>query len=445
MNFGGMMQNLPDGFPPTLAIPIMVSGLDEHETKLMLLETGDFSTSQIDRWVDELRSKGWFEADSDPLNALFGSMATLSTATKKEDGASYLWKCLFESLVDDESDFKHRIAALDTEAKTTNNDLHGLASYEAEASYPWNMVDGNFPWQGCKFVASTVMLLVSKTDNHSKKNAVRRLSKMLGGTRIPDNPILKQVRDPYILTKAISKALDESRRDTSCIALLVNTTDVEIMNNPGTRPGTFAHAFVVLVSRDGMYILQGYGPRGYTLLQHMQTHDQQYPLSGEKALEWALVFETYSAERSGKWTKQVNEAYSHCFGVDLVELGTMKIGSQLDAYTTVQWTEFDADIVEANIALLPKKRSPALPKRKCLDGKTAKADKAPAKYKPDGGVKHCYIPEVKRCGQCGKTEDETGKLHKRCTQCKAIHYCCRDHQLEDWSDHKATCKSIARK
>lgn len=92
----------------------------------------------------------------------------------------------------------------------------------------------------------------------------------------------------------------------------------------------------------------------------------------------------------------MNEAYSHCFGVDLVELGTMKIGSQLDAYTAVQWTEFHADIVEANIALLPKKRSPANPKRKCLDGKTAKTDKAPARYKPNGGVKHCYIPEVER-------------------------------------------------
>lgn len=149
-------------------------------------------------------------------------------------------------------------------------------------------------------MATTVMLLVSKTDNNSKKNAVRRISKMLGGTRIPDNATLKQVRDPYILTKAISKALYESKRDTSCIALLVNTTDVEIMNNPGSffrgkRPGTFAHAFVVLVYRDGMYILQGYGPRGYTLLQHMQTHDQQYSLSGEKALEWARFFETCSA------------------------------------------------------------------------------------------------------------------------------------------------------
>lgn len=141
-----MMQNLPDGFPPMLAVPIMVSGLDdEHETKLMLLENGDFSTSQIYQWVDELRSKGWFETDFDPLNALVGSISSLSTATKKEDGASYLWKRLLESLVDDESDFKHRIAALDTEAKTTNNDLHRLASYKAEASYPWNMVDDNFP------------------------------------------------------------------------------------------------------------------------------------------------------------------------------------------------------------------------------------------------------------------------------------------------------------
>jgi hypothetical protein len=65
-----------------------------------------------------------------------------------------------------------------------------------------------------------------------------------------------------------------------CTAILVSVTDVEIMRNPSKnggrtlRPGTFAHSFVITVSRGGVYVFQAYGPRGYTLLQNMEYHSE---------------------------------------------------------------------------------------------------------------------------------------------------------------------------
>lgn len=301
----------------------------------------------------------------------------------------------------------------------------------------------SYPWQGCKFAASAVMLLVSKTDIASKKEAVHSLSSYLGGLRIPHPVILAQSRNPSILSEEIAKAFERVKRSGSSVALLVNTTDVEIMRNPGLRPGTFAHVFVLTISKNGMYILQGYGPLGYTLLQHMETHDDKFPLSEERAKEWAHIFEQYGAERGGKWTAEVNDAYYQCFGVNLVKLGSMKIGNQLDAYTTIGSFEFDADLVDANFALLPKKRDTlSTPKVLCLDGKNAKAKKAPLRFRPDGGVKHYYIPVVKRCGLCGKTEQDSDKSHARCSRCKSIHYCCKEHQAKDWDKHKSTCLRI---
>ena len=31
-----------------------------------------------------------------------------------------------------------------------------------------------------------------------------------------------------------------------------------------------------------------------------------------------------------------------------------------------------------------------------------------------------------------------------CSNCKAVSYCCKDHQLLDWKDHKALCKDVIR-
>ena len=189
------------------------------------------------------------------------------------------------------------------------------------------------------------------------------------------------------------------------------------------------------VSPSGVYLFQGYGPRGYTLLQYMQKHSGKYPLSFDEVEEWMKMFEIYAADRGGIWNKEVNDAYCHCFGVDLVELGCMKIGSQLDVYTTVSSLEFDAYVVKKNFDLLPRKRSISRKKLPpCLDGDIASAKLPPAEYTPDGGVKHYYIPEVLRCGNCGNMQGD--KTHKRCVQCKAVYYCSRRCQQVHWGTKK---------
>ena len=52
---------------------------------------------------------------------------------------------------------------------------------------------------------------------------------------------------------------------------------------------------------------------------------------------------------------------------------------------------------------------------------------------------------LRRCAaaECGATEVRAGAF-KLCAACKAIVYCCREHQVADWPAHKAACKA-ARK
>jgi len=277
------------------------------------------------------------------------------------------------------------------------NGLGWVATLEAEQVVPLNEVATNYPWNGCKFVASTVMLFVSQIDTALKIQAVRPLSQSLGGLSIPNKNDLKIVRDPYILSKTLSQAYEKGNEGV-CTSIIVSTTDVEIMRNPGTfksRPGTFAHCFVMLVSPTGVYILHGYGPRGYTLLQHMQSNSTKYPLSFDQAEQWTKTFEIYASDRGGIWTEKVNQAYCNCFDVDLVKLGCMRIGSQLDAYTTVNCLEFDASIVEENFHLRPRRRNNNRRKKiPCHDGALATEKQPPSKYTPDGGVKHYYTPEL---------------------------------------------------
>lgn len=394
------MGDLPEGFPPVLAISILTSGQSEDEVRQYLVEENFYPQTQIDKWLKELRSKGWFEESSsdshtDALSSAFDNLNTNTNNKEKIDGVTYLWSQLLHELEHDESDFKHRVAAFDSVLKQSA-DISWLGSSEAKDIFPFTQELGEaYPWQGCKCVASAVMLLVSPTDASSKIKAIKPVSKSLGGLEIPDRNKLKLVRDPYILSKGLKLAYEKARSGGVCTAFLVSTTDVEIMRNPGTffksRPGTFAHTFAMTVSPEGVHILHGYGPRGCTLLQHMTSHRGKYPLSFEEAEEWTKAFEGYASDRGGTWTKEVNEAYAHCFHVDLVELECMRIGSQLDAYTSITSVEFDDNTVQENFKLLPQRRSGGR-KIRCRDGDSAKAQKPPSGYIPDGGVKQYYIP-----------------------------------------------------
>jgi hypothetical protein len=447
-------NDLPVGFPLFIARDL-AHGASENEVRQILAD--DYPLSKINEWVVELRSIGWFHGSStdskaDDTNALTTAFDSLSTNLKiggnfGTDGASCLWSELMRELTQDESDFKHRIAVLDRILEQGVKDLSEISTYEANEVFPFDEFNSAaYAWQGCGWVACAVMLFVSQADTSAKIEAVRPLSKCFGGLELPDRNDLKTIRDPFILSKTLSPACKKAEVLGVCTALLVVVMDVDIMRNPSTfmkpRPSTFAHSFVMLVSPAGVFILHGYGPRGHTLLQHMRSHSSQYPISFKDAREWTKIFEIFASDRGGVWTDEVNQGYRHCFNVDLVKLGCMRLGSQLDAFTTVNCLEFNADIIQRNFNLLPRRRSDGR-KVPCCDGAVAVAKHPPVEYRPDGGVKHYYIPEILRCGHCGEIESQTGSPNKRCIRCKAIHYCCREHQVADWSNHKKICKSIS--
>jgi hypothetical protein len=439
--------NEPKGVPPMVAITVKVAGYTEDETRQWLLATiDDEEPRTIERWIGAMRDVDFFTDLPSRLPS------TIASEEPDGDAATVLWDLLKTELQSDETDFKHRIAVLDNCVKEMGGlqrgDLHELNSMEAEQFLPFDhsgIADDNFPWHGCKFAANTILLLASKPNVEVKRAAVAPGSRSLGGCSVPSRTELHSMRWPYDLSKAFAAARYEAETNGTCTALSVFVTDVEIMRNPGkqgrpstSRPGTFAHAFIITISPVGVYVLQAYGPLGYTLLQHLESEGSTFPMSFSDGEAWVHRFEEFAADLSGEWNEKVNAAYKFSFNVDLVKIGSMRIGSQLDAYFQVHPIEFDVSAVRTNFGLLPKKSS--FPKRQCLDGQRAKSvQKVASRYKPDGGVKHYYVPQILRCGNCGI---DAGK-NTRCSSCKVVSYCCRDCQVKDWkAKHKSVCKDF---
>ncbi|CAB9496445.1 expressed unknown protein [Seminavis robusta] len=452
-----MMQllgvEMPDGVPPALAVGIANGGHTETEARQMIVQGGD--AANADRWIERMRQAGFFgstnsvSSDEPRLQSL--SAKGSGVTPMDESAGSFLWKCLLQRLRQDEHGFKHQVMVLDNCVKNSggrwsNNDLKSLQHKKAGDFIPFFAVGDNCPWNGCKFVASIVMHMLSPPTASAKCNACRTANRSIGGCTLPRD--LTETRWPYSLSDAYHKATENV--DTQETALFVNVTDVEIMNNPGkgsgwlprSRPGTFAHVFVMTIAKDGVHLYQAYGPRGYTLMQYMETHNGTFPLSLAAGKEWVTRFEVFAASLCGKWTEECNQAYAFCFDVDLIKLGCMKIGSQMDVYVKVEEVPFDTATIQTNFNLLPRPDFPKYPP--CDDSTMAKALHAPRGYIPDGGVPHRYVPTVLRCGKCGK-KAPTAKKHNRCAGCKKVFYCSRDCQVTDWAQrHKKVCKLMNR-
>ena len=356
-----------------------------------------------------------------------------------QDGARLLWQRLKTELQEDESDFKHRICALDHLVKISDR-LGVLSGGPAEDYIPFSAVSSCCPWHGCKYAASAVLHLLSDLDAESKRKAITPIARSLGGCTIPPNDILSATRWPYKLSEDFANAKLAVEKGT-CTALHINVNDVEIMRNPGDRPGTFAHSCVMTVSPLGVHLFQSYGPRGYTLRQNIEEHDDKYPLSLDEGVAWVQRFEVFAADLGGMWSSKTNSAYRDCFGVDLIELGNMREGSQMDLYVDVKSFPFTAGGVQANFALLPQ---PSRSKIPCPDGKDAKSGaSAMGRFRPDGGVPHYYVPTVLRCAFCG-TAPRKGCDFQKCSRCKVVRYCGEPCQVNDWkARHKKVCKSLA--
>ena len=432
----GSRGKLANPIAQLLAMAIRMHGYSETEARQAMVEGGDAASA--DEWISKLNDAGYF---SPP--------ATVPVAVS-QDGGSILWNALMQELSASETDFKCRIAVMDNVVKGNISVPLEVLSLETSIKFlnlvavQENTVQENHPWHGCKFVAMTVLHLVSHTDAQSKRDALRPVCHSLGGCVIPASTPLGETRWPYVLSHKFRDATLAVQTRAACISLHISVIDVELMRNPakpsgGVRPGTFAHTCVMTISPAGVYLYQGYGPRGYTLLQHMQKHHSSYPMSISDAEAWVQRFEEFAAELRGGWTAKVNRAYAHCFDVDLVEKGIMRLGSQLDLYTTVYALEFSADLVQQNLALLPlpDMRVNEVP---CLDGVDAHRSNAHPGYIPNGDVKQYYVPVVLRCGNCG-----ADGATRCCRACKALYYCSKACQKHDWKHrHKAICQTFPK-
>lgn len=430
--------DMPEGVPPALAISVATGGYSEAESRQMMIEGGD--AHQADRWIQSMKRAGFFGNPTQPLPS-----ARSTSLQSNSDPGSFLWDGLLQRLSSDENGFKHQAMVLDNCIKKSgggwsDRSLVSLHKKKAGHFIPFIAIADNCPWNGCKFVASTVMHMISAPNASAKQDACRTANRSIGGCKLPAD--LPAIRWPYSLSDAFDQAAAVS--DDHSTALFVNVMDVEIMNNPakgwGSRPGTFAHVFVMTISKDGVYLFQAYGPRGYTLLQYMEANASKFPLSLKEARSWVDRFNVFAADFCGKWTEEVNEAYKSCFDVDLVKLGTMKVGSQMDMYVKVEETRFDTETIRTNFGLLPQPDFSRYPP--CGDGAVAKSKQAPPGYAPDGGVPHYYVPVVLRCGKCG-TMAPMGKQHNHCARCKKVFYCSRECQVSDWKlRHKTVCKQL---
>jgi hypothetical protein len=52
------------------------------------------------------------------------------------------------------------------------------------------------------------------------------------------------------------------------------------------------------------------------------------------------------------------------------------------------------------------------------------------------GIAGPEATELLACAVCGKVEGA-----QKCGRCKAVSYCSKDHQKEDWKSHKAGCRA----
>eukprot|EP00804_Cyclotella_cryptica_P025265 CCRYP_010372-RA/>CCRYP_010372-RA protein AED:0.22 eAED:-0.16 QI:0/0/0/1/1/1/2/0/429 len=422
------MQGPPEGVPLPLAISIAAGGYTEAEARLMLIEGGD--GGKADEWIQKLKAVGCFGSTTSEIESC-RTRGIKELVDTGNDPGLFLWKKIRRALDDSENGFKHQLVVLDNCIKNNgglmDSDLSSLSRKSAEQLMPFWAIADHFPWNGCKFAASCVMHLISEPTPEAKRNACRTVARSLGGCRLEQD--LAATRWPQSLVDSYEKAV--STMAIHSTALFVTVSDVEIMRHPEK-------------DRSGVYFYQAYGPRGYTLLQYLKAHEDEFPLSLEKGRAWVKEFQMFAGDLVGIWTERINKAYKACFDVDLVELGCMKIGSQMDMHVKVEEDHFDTRTVQKNFDILPKQNDSFYPP--CQDDAVALGKKTPRKHTtpPDGGVPHYYVPLVLRCSMCGKHPPKNGSgQHKQCSRCKKVFYCSKECQASDWKlRHHQACKQL---
>jgi hypothetical protein len=378
-----------------------------------------------------------------------------------EDPGFYLWETIHRELKQNEFGFKASMGEFDRliKSKMTIQSIRERHRLIDPRCLP--MYRENVPWNGCKFVAAVVIHLSSSAEElQSKIISVTTTSRSLGGCTIPSQKTIDSVNHVNTLENYFDKAIQRLDLDGACTVLVISIADVEVQYNPRSkngrqRPGTFAHMMSMTISPIGVYIYQGYGPIGYTLKEYMDKNAVKFPLSLSEATLFIKNFTKFfclAHDQGGGWTKDINGLYEDLFDVDLIKIGSMKIGSQFHPYMSVESNVFNLRTVQDNYT----RNMPKFNQRKeaCMDHLIASGVTPNKHANFDGGIRRSYTPkfadypinttsdkvefDFKYCAYCLYSKSH-GVL-SICSQCRLVSYCCKEHQKAHWkASHKKIC------
>ncbi|KAL8643639.1 MAG: hypothetical protein Q9226_008222 [Calogaya cf. arnoldii] len=176
------------------------------------------------------------------------------------------------------------------------------------------------PWNSCKLAATLVLTLAAPDDTTFIFEAMKFQSGTLGG--LPTMAIIGSTPSASLSTafaKAKKAAIDGKVGKVTVIG--ISLMDVEMIEREEQRGmdmkyTSFAHTFVLGVSRAGWRIYQAWGKHGYGL-------DEWLWMGGAEMRDWDAAKKFLKAftrleKAKGSWYKQINDDYNECFHVDIM-------------------------------------------------------------------------------------------------------------------------------
>lgn len=149
----------PDDVPLNLALVIATNGYTEPEARRA---TADEDSATQDMWMASLRSAGYFGRGrgGSSLNTAV-TRHSVAVDDTSEDAGTLLWNLLREELEANENDFKHRLFLLDNAVKN---------------------------YCCFRFIVTFIVLLVTKADTESKREAIKASFKITWGLTSSSSP-----------------------------------------------------------------------------------------------------------------------------------------------------------------------------------------------------------------------------------------------------------------
>ncbi|OGM45863.1 hypothetical protein ABOM_006002 [Aspergillus bombycis] len=178
----------------------------------------------------------------------------------------------------------------------------------------------SIPWNSCKLAATLVLLLASPPEPTSTFEALKFLSRSLGGLPTMADVLKTPSADLAKRFVQAKKAAIDGKEDKVTV-LGVNLVDVEMLKG-GEKESrdmnylSLSHSFVIAIAREGFRIYQSWEEHGYRLDQYVMRGGSRLR-SWEDATAFLKMFQKLCRFQE-TWTGELNVAYEQCFGVDIM-------------------------------------------------------------------------------------------------------------------------------